>query len=90
MKNTMKNIAYAGIITASALLNGCMSDSGARFTLLDVSVGHQQTTGIDEESQTPVGEALFKKDCQPYDDSTISNGAIKNSALWRNYQNRDK
>jgi len=86
MKNTIKNIAYTGIITASALLGGCMSDTGMRFTLLDVSAGHQQTTGIDNKSQTPIGQTMFKNDCQPYDDSKISNGAIRNSALWRNYQ----
>ena len=87
--NYLTKIAAAGLMTIAPILGGCNSDTGVSVKVLEVSLGHQQTTGLNKESQTPVGQAMFKDDCQPYDDSTISNGAMK-SALWKNYQNRNQ
>ena len=86
MKKSIKNIATIGLITASSLFSGCHSDTGFRVKLLDISAGHQGSTFISKDNQTTVAKEIYKTDTQPYDDSTISNGAIQGSPLWKSYQ----
>ena len=87
--NKLTRIAGAGLMTIVPLFTGCQSDSGLAIDFLKIKIGHQQATGLPEESQTPVGQAIFKTDAQPYDKSEDSNGAI-NSTLWKHYQNQGK
>lgn len=83
----LKKTVLAGLV-AVVLAGGCSSDTGFRVKLLDVSAGHQNSIYRKSDDRTKTDRTMFQEDCQPYDDSTISNGALKNSPIWRYYKSR--
>lgn len=83
----LKKTAMTGLV-GLILAGGCSSDTGFRVKVLDISGGHQNAVYRKSDVRSETDRSIFKKDCQPYDDSTISNGAIKNSPVWRNYKSR--
>ena len=89
-KNKLIKIIATPILAGASLLSGCSSDTGFRVKLLDISAGHQSSVYRKADDRSKTDGAMFQEDCQPYDDSTISNGALKNSPVWSHYQNRKK
>ena len=87
--NKLTSIVAIPILAGASLLSGCSGETGFRVKLLDVSAGHQNAIYRKSDNRSKTDKVLFKRDSQPYDDSTISNGAIKNSPIWRHYQNKD-
>lgn len=87
--NKLTSIIAIPILAGAALLSGCSAETGFRVKLLDISAGGQTAIYRKSDNRTETDKEIFKEDSQPYDDSTISNGAIKNSPLWQHYQNRD-
>jgi len=85
--NYLTRIAAAVAIPTMAILSGCQSDTGLELSG-SIKIGHQQATLLPDESQTPVGQAIFKTDTQPYDKSEVTNEGIRNSQLWKHYQNK--
>ncbi len=88
--NKLISIIAIPVLAGAALLSGCSGETGFRFKFIDVSAGGQGAVYRKTDDRGKTDKEIFKEDSQPYDDSTISNGAIKNSPLWMHYQNRNQ
>jgi len=84
--NKLTSIIAIPILAGAALLSGCSGETGFRFKFIDVSAGGQAAVYRKSDNRTETDKEIFKEDSQPYDDSTISNKAIKETALWKHYQ----
>jgi len=90
-KQTLIKIAGAIVIPALTTLSGCMSDTGFAVDVLKVKLGHQGALGTPREAVAETSRGLFKRDCQPYDKSEISNGAVQSaSPVWKHYKTRNQ
>jgi len=89
---TLAKIAGLIIIPATALFSGgCSSDTGIAFDFLKVKFGHQQAFYKESDDRTVSDQVIFEKDCEPYDKSEISNGAVEATApIWEHYKNRQQ
>ena len=89
--NKLTNIIAIPILAGAALLNGCSSDTGFAVDLLKVKVGHQGAIYRKTDERGATDQKVFEEDCEPYDKSEISNGAVKStSPIWHHYKNRNQ
>lgn len=88
-KNKLTRILAAVALPAAAILSGCMSDTGFAVDVLKIKIGHQTAIAIPKEAVAETANTVFKKDCQPYDKSEVTNDFVE-SPVWKHYKNRNQ
>lgn len=81
MKERIVKYAAIGALGIASLVGGCASDSGFEFNVLNLKGGHQGAIYRKEEDRTTSDFNIFKKDCSPYNRSSVSNGFFKHYNL---------
>ena len=81
MKERIVKYLAIGALGIASLVGGCSSDSGFELNVLNLKGGHQGALYRKGDDRTSSDFNIFKRDCSPYNRSSVSNGFFKHYDL---------